>query len=148
MDDAIKQIAEERFEAARQAAGARDPRDFYRDMLRDLKEVNPAGYDEAVRHFQETLVPSIASGEAEPLGAWREYGQLLAELMGPGRTVAVDASGRADPYQSQTPMDRLVLHLPNEKRSRALLVSLPPEPSSAQLATYQLLVKGKQRLSS
>ena len=148
MDDEIKRTAEERFEAAREAAGARDPRGFYRDTLRDLKEVNPAGYDEAVRHFQETLVPSIASGEAEPLEAWREYGRLLAELMGPGRTVAVDESGRAEPYQSQAPMDRLVLHIPDEKRSRALLVSLPPEPSPAQLATYQLLVKGKQRLGT
>lgn len=148
MDESVKNEAEQRFEEARAAAGARDPRGFYRDTLRELKEVNPGGYQEAVVHFQETLVPSIASGEAEPLGAWREYGRLLAELMGPGRTVAIDDSGKADPYDPRVSMDRLVLHLPDDKKSRALLVSLPPDPTTAQLAAYQLLVKGKQRLGT
>lgn len=146
MNEEIREEADRRFEAARAASGARDPRDFYRQALRELKEVNPKGYEKAVAHFQDVLVPSIASGEVEPLGAWREYGRLIAELTGPGRTVAIDHTGRAEPYSPDSAMDRLVLHLPDDRRARALIVSLPPEPSPAQRATYRLLVEGKQRL--
>ena len=78
-------------------AGARDPRDFYRKALRGLKQVNPAGYEKAVAHFQDVLVPSIAAGEAEPLWAWREYGRLIAEVTVHGRTVAVDETGDPSP---------------------------------------------------
>lgn len=148
MDEDTRKEADRRFEEARADSGARDPRDFYREALRDLKELNPAGYEEAVNHFQAVLVPSIASGQVDPLRAWREYGRLIAELTGPGRTVAIDETGRANPYSPEITMDRLVLYIRDQKRSRALLVSLPPEPSPAQLATYHLLVKGKQRLPS
>ena len=146
MDEDIRKEADRRFEEARAATGARDPRDFYRKALRELKDVNPSGYETAVQHFQEVLVPTIASGEAEPLGAWREYGRLIAELTGPGRTLAIDRSGLGEPYSPQAPMDRLVIHLTDARGTKGILISLPPDPSPAQLATYHLLVQGKQRL--
>jgi hypothetical protein len=99
-----------------------------------------------VDYFNEVLVPSIASGEAEPRRAWREYGRRLAELKGPGRTVEIDETGRARPYSEESPLDRLVLHFPNGRGSKALLVALPAHPSPAQMASYELLVKGSQRL--
>ncbi len=117
-----------------------------RKALRELREVNPGGYDRAVSHFQDVLVPSIATGGADPLWAWREYGLLIAEVTTVGRTVAIDETGRSQPFHSDTPMDRLVLHLPNAKGGRAILVSLPPNPSAAQRAAYDLLVAGKHRL--
>lgn len=146
MDQTAKAEADRRFEEALKATGARDPRDFYRQVLRELKESNPEGYDRAVRHFQTTLVPGIASGEAEPLGAWREYGRLIAEAAEPGNTVEIDETGRARPYSPECPFDRLVLHVPHERGRRAILVSLPPIPSPAQRATFELLVRGRQRL--
>ncbi|MCJ7629224.1 MAG: hypothetical protein MUO50_12660 [Longimicrobiales bacterium] len=146
MDEGLKKEADRRFEAALESTGARDPRDFYRKALRELREVNPGGYDRAVSHFQDVLVPSIATGEADPLWAWREYGLLIAEVTTVGRTVAIDETGRSQPFHSDAPMDRLVLHLPNAKGGRAILVSLPPNPSSAQRAAYDLLVAGKHRL--
>ncbi len=146
MDEAVKEKADQRFREALEATGARDPRDFYRKALRELKDSNPAGYDRAVNHFHKLLVPAIASGEAEPLGAWREYGRLLAEEAGGGRTVEIDASGRAQPYSPDSPLDRLVLHLPDQRNMRAILVSLPPHPSPAQRASFELLVRGKQRV--
>ncbi len=146
MDPAQRDEADRQFEKALEDAGARDPRGFYRQALRELKELNPQAYDGAVDHFQDTLVPSIASGEAEPLHAWREYGRIIAEATADGRTVEIDATGRARPFSSETPMDRMVLHLPHAKGGKAILVSLPPEPSGAQRATYDLLVKGKQKL--
>ena len=146
MDPAIKEAADRKFQEALDATGARDPRDFYRQALRELKDVNTSAYDRAVHHFQEVLVPSIASGEAEPLTAWREYGLLLAQVTADGRTVEVDETGRAKPYTPDTSMDRMVLHVPDAKGQRAILVSLPPDPSPAQKATYSLLVQRKQRL--
>ena len=146
MDEATKKEADRRFEEAIQATGARDPRDFYRTALRELKGSNPDGYDKAVTHFQKVLGPSVASGKAEPLTAWREYGCLIAEMTCQGRTVAIDETGLSKPYSPQSSLDQLVLHLPDGKGLRAILVSLPPKPTPAQLATYDLLVRGKQRL--
>ncbi|MBT8398196.1 MAG: hypothetical protein HKO65_07330 [Gemmatimonadetes bacterium] len=146
MEDATKTEADRVFSEALERTGARDPRDFYRKSLRGLRQVNPKGYQEAVAHYQDVLVPSIANGEAEPLQAWREYGRLIAEVTVSGRTVAIDETGRAQPYEPEVPMERLVLHIPDTKSGRAILVSLPPTPSSAQRATYELLVAGKHRL--
>jgi hypothetical protein len=126
--------------------GARDPREFYRERLRELKDRDPAAYAEAVRHFEQTLVPSIASGGAEPLAAWTEYGRRLAELSAPGRTVSIDPTGRAGPYAPPAEPDALVLHLPKAAGGRALLVGLPRALSEAQRATYDWLVLGRQKL--
>jgi hypothetical protein len=146
MVDSETQEADRRFLGALEQTGARDPREFYRQALRSLRESNAEGYERAVRHFQEVLVPSIARGEAEPLQAWREYGLFLARLTAQGRTVALDDTGRAQPYESDLPLDRLVLHLPDTKGARAILVSLPHDPSPAQRAAYSLLVAGKHRV--
>jgi hypothetical protein len=147
MDEGARKEADRRFQEALEASGARDPRDFYRKALREMKETKPEGYDRAVSHYQNSLVPSIAAGEVEPLGAWREYGRLIAEVREEGRTVAIDESGRSLPYEPETPMDFLVLHIPKAEGSRAILVSLPPKPSPAQRATYDLLVRGRHTIS-
>jgi len=147
MDERIKSEADRRTEEALQAQGARDPRDFYRKALRGLKETNPDGYEKAVHHVQDMLMPGIASGEVEPLLGWREYGRLIAQVAADGRTVAIDRTGRQEPYRPDCSMDRLVLHLPDAKGAKAILVSLPPNLSSAQRATHDLLVQGKHRLA-
>ena len=146
MDQALKAKADQRFKEALKGSGARDPRDYYRQSLRDLKESNPEGYNRAVNHFHAVLVPGIASGEVEPLGAWREYGRLLAQEAEEGRTVEIDESGCSRAFSSESPLDRLVLHIPDQQRSRSILISLPPDPSPAQRASYELLVRGKQRV--
>lgn len=146
MDEERQAKAEERFEDALEESGARDPRDYYRERLRELKGEDPEAYERAVAHYADELIPSIAAGGADPLAAWQEYGRLIAELTAQGTTVEVDPSGRSHSYDPPAPTDRLVLHLPDEKRRRALLVSLPAEPSDAQRATYDLLVRGKQKL--
>lgn len=132
-------------EEALERAGARDPREFYRDRLRTLKETNPEGYQSAVRYYRDTLIPSVASGEADPLEAWTEYGRTLAEAVARGRTVTIDGTGQAHPYEGPVG-DHLILHLPDDGGAKALLVGLPPEPTPAQRATYAVLVAGKKRL--
>ncbi|HSW30426.1 MAG TPA: hypothetical protein VLH75_13155 [Longimicrobiales bacterium] len=146
MSDDQNARADALLEAALNEAGARDPREFYRERLKELKQANPEGYAAAVTYYRDTLIPQVASGEGDPLAAWTEYGRRLAEAVSPGRTVSVDGTGRARPYEAPCPRDRLVLHLPGAKGGRAVLVGLPGELTSAQRATYDVLVAGKQKL--
>lgn len=149
MSQEIRETAERRMDEAIES-GARDPREHYRTLMRALKEKSPEAYREAVRHYQEELVPAVAEEMAEPVAAWRDFGRMLAELTTPGRAVTVDVTGAARPYDPSDdaggPGDELVLHLPEEGRRRALLVALPPEPSDAQRATCRLLVNGRQTI--
>lgn len=140
--------ADRALEEALERTGARDPREFYRTRLRELKQTSSAAYDEGVAYYRNTLVPTLAAGTAEPLSAWTEYGRKLAELSAPGRTVTVGATGRAAPYEAPADRDGLILHLPAARNARALLVALPPELSQAQRATYDWLVRGRQTLKS
>lgn len=147
MSDDLTAAADQALEAALTETGSRDPREFYRERLRELKRTNPKGYESAVEYYRDTLLPEVAAGERDPLEAWTEYGRRLAEALAPGRTVSIDETGLAHEYEGGT-SDRLVLHFPHEKGSRALLVGLPPSLSEAQRATYRVLVDGKQRAGS
>lgn len=146
MDPTLQEKADEIFEKALEEQDARDPREFYRERLRELKGQGGEAYEEAVTYYQEILVPRVASSEAEPVRAWLEYGRKLAELCAAGRTVMVDDSGRSSPYEPDDAPGLLVLHLPRSKKERPLLVGLPKELSPAQKATYDLLVAGRQTL--
>lgn len=138
--------ADARFAAALAAGRARDPRDYYRARLRDLKRSNPQGYADAVAYYRTTLVPSIAEDGADPLVAWRDFGLLVARLSAPGRAVAVDPGGRSRPFEPPGEAEDMILHLPDARNARALLVGLPPEPSAAQMAAHNWLVLGRRAL--
>ncbi|MEQ1855182.1 MAG: hypothetical protein ABL963_01865 [Longimicrobiales bacterium] len=142
--DSLAATAEQVLEAALAESGARDPRTFYRDRLRELKRVSPDEYQRAVTYYSDTLIPEVAERRSDPLVAWTEYGRRLAEALAPGRTVAIDSTGRARAYQATT-SDCLILHLPEDKGARALLVALPRSLSAEQRATYDILAAGKQR---
>ena len=130
------------------ASGERDPRDYYRDQLKELKGSNPERYDAAIEYYRNKLIPLVASGEAEPIVAWMEYGRFLAESLTPGQTVSLDPSGESHPYEQTTTSGNLVLHIPaSGKGGRAILVGLPSDLSPAQRATYDVLVSGKHRMS-
>ena len=145
MDADRNATADRRLEEALAREGARDPREFYRTRLRELKTADAAAYARAVAYYRDTLIPEVADGKSDPLDAWTEYGRVLAELTAPGRTVAVDGTGLAHPYARPIAPDRLVLHLPDGTRGKAILVALPAELTRAQRATYDVLVAGKQR---
>lgn len=142
----LQEKADARFAAALAASGARDPREYYRTQLRELKRSNPEGYDQAVGYYQDELVPSIAERDADPVQAWQAYGLLIAQLAAPGRAVAIDTSGRSRPLESSGGLDDMVLHLPDAGNARAMLVGLPPKPSPAQMATHRWLVAGRRAL--
>ena len=143
MSNEVTKQADQILEVALEATGARDPREFYRDRLQELKQAKPEDYKEAVAYYRERLLPSIAEGTSPALEAWTEYGRRLAEALTPGRTVSVDNTGLAHEYEGSD-LDLLHLHIPSGK-GRALLVGLPPTLSAAQRATYDVLVAGKQK---
>lgn len=143
-DPSLRERADRRFERALQETGARDPRDFYREQLRTLRERDERAFRKALHHFEHELTPRVADEDSDPVAEWLEYGRLLATLMADGRTIQIDATGRSLDYAPPVPLDHLVLHLPTATRERALIVGLPPTLSPAQRATYDLLVAGAQ----
>lgn len=148
MDEALKEQAEERLESALEESGARDPRGYYRERLVEIRSRDRDAYDDAIRYYEETLIPEVAGGDADPLVAWRAFGRRLAELTAEGRTVEIDRSGRSHSHEPPSAEDRLILHLPTDASELAMVVSLPPELSAAQRAAYDLLVRGKRTLNA
>ncbi len=147
MDPKLRQEADRRLEDSLASWGGPDPRQLCRQTLRQLRERDPEAYERAVAHYEAEVVPAVARGEADPLLLWRQYGRFLAELLAPGRTLAIDPSGRASPLDDATPLDCLVIHLP-EGGGRAVGVFLPPALSPPQRATWELLVEGRLRASA
>lgn len=141
-EETIRERADRRFAEALRSGGARDPRDFYRTRLRELRAQDDRAFQRALDHFEQVLTPAVAADGSDPLAEWLDYGCLLAELMEPGRPVCIDVSGRSRPYTRPVAAEDLVLHLPTSGRARALAVGLPPTLSPAQRATYDLLVGG------
>lgn len=143
MDDP-RARADARLEEALAAAAMADPRGTCRDRLKALRAEDPSAFEQAVAYFDTQLVPAILEG-GEPLAEWLAYGRFLAERGGPGRVVAVDAGGRARPYEPP-PAGNLVLFLPQEGRRGVIPLLSPASPSPAQTATYDLLVRGRREL--
>jgi hypothetical protein len=59
-DADLRARADERFARALAAAGARDPRDFYRRQLVELKAADAAGYRRALAYYEQELIPAVA----------------------------------------------------------------------------------------
>jgi hypothetical protein len=146
MGKGLQNRADELFEESLSRTNAKDPREFYQDRLREMKGSAPDAYREAVDYYQNELIPAIAEKGADPLLSWQEYGCRLAELTTPGCPVEIDATGATHEYTPPTPEDRMILHIPEGPKGKAIVVGLPPELSPAQRATYDLLVAGRQKL--
>jgi hypothetical protein len=148
MSEDLPTVADRRFAERRAATCARDPREFYRGLLRDLREADASAYRDMVARYEAQVVGAVGRGETDPLEAWLAFGlDLAVASAGAGRSVVVDATGRATPLDARPRWDQMILHLP-EGRGRAVPVSLPPELSDAQRAALDLLVKGKVRTST
>jgi hypothetical protein len=137
-----RERADALFAAALRRQGARDPREHFRGMLRELKEKDAEGFRRAAAHHDGELVPAIVARGEDPLRAWLEYGRLIAELLAPGRTVFVSSDGAAGDDPSAAGEHPMVLHLPTSPREPARVLALPAHPSPAQRATLDLLVRG------
>lgn len=146
MTDEQRARADARLEAALQGADHRDPRPYFRHVLRHLRQRDADAFEGATRYFQDELVPAVA-GEADPLEAWAEYGDRLARALGPGRTVELDSTGRARPVDDVAAARGLVLFIPDATDAPVLVLRYPRDPAPAQHAAYELLVEGRQTAS-
>lgn len=142
-----KSRADARLEAALQDADQQDPRPYFRDALRRLKHHNADGFQAALHHFEEELVPAVA-GEADPLLAWWAYGEMLASTLGSGRTMELDTTGRARPLSEVGTPTGLVLRIPDDAGAPTLVMRAPRELSSAQQGAIELLVAGRHVASA
>jgi len=146
MEDDLQTRADERLSETLETTGAPDPRAHCRALLKHLRSRNESAYAEAVAHYRTRVLPAVAGPDQDPLTEWIAYGVRIAELGYSGRTVIVDGSGRSRPYAASRAAGEIVLHLPEDQRARALVVSLPSSPTPAQRAALDLLVEGKQQL--
>ena len=147
MSDETRNRADARLGTALTGADQRDPRPFFRAVLRHLRERNDDGFRRALRYYEEELVPAVA-GEADPLEAWAEYGQVLARELGSGRTAELDSTGRARTAESVADARGLVLHIPDATDAPVLVLRYPAAPTPAQHAAFELLVEGRQSASA
>lgn len=143
----LKSRADARLETALGDADQQDPRPLYRPALKHLRDRDPEAFRDALRYFEEELIPAVA-GEADPLDAWLEYGRRLARALGDGRLVELDSTGRARPVSDPAEARGLVLHLPDEAAAPALALRYPADPSKAQKAAFELLIEGRQTASA
>lgn len=131
-----------RTDEALERAGLADMRPAYRKLLVGLKSSAPAAFEEASRRYRDELEPAIGGGHVDPITAWLEYGMWLAGQLADGRTLAIDSSGRARPFDPSTTLDpgTMILHMPDDDRQPATLLALPSTPSDPQRETAELLV--------
>lgn len=146
METGHRKEAEERLNQALLETGARDPRESYRDMLRELKLRSEPDYRQAVAGFQESVLAAIGDRGADPLSSWLQFGRELAERLYPGRDVVIDETGRARALAPPPSWRDLILHLPDDQRAKGVVVGLPPELTRAQRASVDLLARGSVRL--
>ena len=95
MADDLRARADERFERALRETGARDPRNFFRDQLRDLRARDGEAFQQALTYFNQRLIPAVADDASDPIAEWLEYGARLVFVVNPRRrTVAVHRPDR------------------------------------------------------
>jgi hypothetical protein len=140
-ENGMREEADRRFATALQEAGIPDPRERYRQWLRELRERDEPAFRKALEYYEQHLVPAVANTASDPFAEWTEYGLRLAQRLQRGAAVRIDASGLSHPADGTAPLEDLVLHLPTSTRERALAVRLPAHPSPAQEATCALLVR-------
>jgi hypothetical protein len=139
MNPTTKSTAEARLDAALAAAGLEDPRPALRAQLKRLRMQDEAAFQQAVRLYDEDVVPALAA-DARALDTWLAYAQRLGEMLAAGRFLAVDPGGRAALYTAPYQPGDLVLHVPDDAAAPTIPAALPAQCSPHQQATLDLLV--------
>ncbi len=127
----------ERYETALAEHGLEDVQPRYRRLLLELKARDAALYAQAVKRYKV----EVETKQEDPtiLDAWVGYGAWLASHLAPGQLVSIDENGRSRPVSGAPPLGSFLMQVPSESRQRALVVTLPNEPSDAQRETASLL---------
>ncbi|HSJ24489.1 MAG TPA: hypothetical protein VK929_07480 [Longimicrobiales bacterium] len=144
MDADTRARAEMRLTDAAAALGLADPRPPLRERLKQLRESRDAGFQQAVRHYEDAVLPRLA--DEEPLQAWLDYARFVGQLSSNGRLMAIDATGLATPVRGGLAGPALVLFLPEDTAVPPLVAAQPLDSSDAQQAARLLLVERKLAL--
>lgn len=145
MSSDSRRKADERLAAALANAAAADLRDDFRDRLRTLKRDNAAEFRRVTDHYEQVVLPDLLASP-DPLRVWVDFGVLLGGTAGPGKVSAIDATGRSTTWTGACVAGELLLWLPDDRQADALPLLVPAEPSAAQSATLDLLVRKKLSL--
>lgn len=132
---------DESYRAALDAHEVEDVQPAYRTLLRRLKMQGADVYERAVDRYRNHVQPLLESGEGDPLLGWIDYGVWLAERWQPGRVVAVDESGLAEPVEETPPLGPLLIHLPDDAKEPGWILAAPRSPSESQRVTAELLCR-------
>ena len=127
------------YERALAEHGLRDLQPLYRRLLRKLKTVDPAAYDDAVARYRDEVEGAVEEGEGDPIEVWLAYGAWLAPRLAPGTLLRIAENGRAEPAPSPPPAGPMLIHLPKDARQRGFVLAMPAAASPAQRETAALL---------
>lgn len=122
-----------------EAHGLQDVQPLYRALLKRLKSRDAAAYEEAVARYRDRVEPAVEDPGRDPVEVWLAYGRWLAERLSPGEVRAVGPDGRADPVGDGAPPGSLLLHLPDDRKERAICLAMPAAPTDPQKETADLL---------
>jgi hypothetical protein len=86
------------------------------------------------------LVPAAASEDTDPLVAWIEYARWLTDRLAHGKAVKIDVTGRASSAPGEPEPGMLLIHIPDEQTTRAMVLLAPQQLSEPQRETVRLLV--------
>jgi len=124
------------YQQALAKSGLSDVQPLYRSLLVQLKKRDGARYEAAVLRYTS----DVESADPEAvLNAWVTYGAWLATELAPGQLVSIDENGRSRELSGPPPLGTLLMHVPDDARVRALVVTRPAKPSPAQHETMTLL---------
>jgi len=125
------------YEAALADRGLEDVQPRYRRLLVELKRRDAGSYERAVARYKEEV--ETCQDDPSALTAWVGYGAWLASELAPGQLVSIDKNGRSRPISGSPPLGTFLMQIPSESRQRALVVTLPLDPSDAQREAVSLL---------
>ena len=72
--------------------------------------------------------------------AWIDYARWLADRFAHGKAVMIDVTGRASQASGGPEPGMLLVHLPDEQTTRAMVLLAPRQLSEPQRETVKLLV--------
>ena len=136
----LAEVARRRTDSSLSRAGLEDPRPALRDLLRRLRAQDPEGFSEATDRYERVLVPAAASEDTDPLVAWIEYARWLTDRLAHGKAVKIDVTGRASSAPGEPEPGMLLIHIPDEQTTRAIVLLAPQQLSEPQRETVRLLV--------
>jgi hypothetical protein len=119
--------------------GLDDVQPLYRALLRKLKSLDAAAYEEAVARYREDVEAAETTSDVDPLEVWLAYGCWLAEKIETGSLMTIADNGRAEAATETPQPGPMLIHLPEAMNRRGFVLAMPSNATPAQRETAALL---------